>query len=303
MLFCPITALNKQINIDYNHITTLSTMIKPLIHLDAKRRVSMSLFYTFFKLSFKDNFTYRLGFYLSIFSSFLILFVQINVWQALYNQNESINNISLNQMLAYLLASTILYAMTRSHAVNKVGGKIENGSIISDMIKPINFKQYIFSEDIGDNAFRFIFTVLPVVIIAYFMYDVSFSSSITYIFLTLISILLAIILAFYINFILALTVFWLESSWYIPFVISATFILFSGSQIPIWFYPDWLAQMTLFLPFRYIIFEPISVFMSQYTIIQSWNVILIQCAWLAALYILERVVWTLVKQKVIIHGG
>lgn len=263
----------------------------------------MSLFFSFFKLAFKEKYTYRFNFYVSIISSMLVLFIQVNVWQALYNNQTSIDGVTLNQMIIYILISTIIVRLTQSTAVNQIGSKIETGAIISDFMKPVNFKSYILAEDLANNFFRLIFTSLPISLVAFLIFDIKISSSFLTILLTIISVIFGVLIAFYIYYIFALTVFWLETSWYIPFLITATFTLFSGSQIPIWFYPSWLEQLTLILPFRFTIFEPISIFLGRYTFTESLYVFFYQLCWLGGLYIIERLLWLRVQNKIVIHGG
>ncbi|MGQ4668469.1 ABC transporter permease [Metabacillus halosaccharovorans] len=262
----------------------------------------MSLFSKFLILAFKEKYTYRFDFYISILASILVLLIQINVWEALYKGNN-VNSASLNQMITYVLLSSIIFTLTKSEAGNKIGRKVEDGSIISDFTRPVNFKNYLFAEDLGNNFFQVLFISLPAVLIVSIFYGFSWEGDAVIILLFLSSLVLGMIIAFYIKYIIGLFAFWLETSWYIPFFIGAVFELFSGSTIPLWFFPEWLATISYILPFRLIFFEPISIFLNKYSYGDSILIVGIQLVWLLLLVIIEKLIWFYAQKKVVVHGG
>ena len=77
--------------------------------------------------------------------------------------------------------------------------------------------------------------------------------------------------------------------------------LFGASAIPLWFYPDWLAKVSLFLPFRYISYEPILIFLGESE--SPLTAIILQLAWLAVLFLIEKLVWRRAERKLIVQGG
>lgn len=264
----------------------------------------MSLFLTYFRLAFKDRYAYKFDFYISIIASIMVLFVQVNVWQALYRSSSlNTDTTSVEQMITYVFISSILFNLTRSEAAGKIGRKVEDGSIVADFIRPVNFKNFVFAEDLGSNVFQVLFITLPAVLIGIISYGVEVPISTDMFILFLGSVLLGVLISFYIKYIIALFVFWLETSWYIPFFIGAVFELFSGSTIPLWFYPDWLQNISMNLPFRFTFFEPISIYLGNRTWGEAWEIIVVQFIWLVVLYAFERLVWWRAKQKVVVHGG
>ncbi len=79
--------------------------------------------------------------------------------------------------------------------------------------------------------------------------------------------------------------------------------LFSGSFVPLWFYPDWLYAISACLPFRLIFFEPISIFLGRYAVEDMLQIVLLQLVWLAVLYAAGVWVWSKAQTKVMVHGG
>ncbi|WP_117161177.1 ABC-2 family transporter protein [Paraliobacillus sp. X-1268] len=262
----------------------------------------MSLFSKFLILAFKEKYIYRFDFYISILASILVILVQINVWEALYKGN-SVDSASLKQMITYVLLSSIIFSLTRSEAGNKIGRKVEDGSIISDFTRPVNFRSYLFAEDLGNNFFQVLFISLPAVTIVSIFFGFSWEGDLVTLSIFLLSLVLGVIISFYIKYIIGMFAFWLETSWYIPFFVGAIFELFSGSTIPLWFFPDWLSAISSLLPFRLIFFEPISIFLNKYSYVDSFSIICTQITWLVLLVIFEKILWFNAQKKVVIHGG
>lgn len=262
----------------------------------------MSLFNKFLMLSFKEKYAYKFDFYISILASVLVIVVQINVWEALYRGSAN-NTGSLQQMITYVLLSSVIFSLTKSEAGKKIGRKIEDGSIISDFTRPVVFKNYIFAEDLGNNFFQVIFISLPSVAVVSLFYGFSWNGNFLNSLIFLASLVLGVIISFYIKYIIGLFAFWLETSWYIPFFVGAIFELFSGSTIPLWFFPEWLRNISYLLPFRMIFFEPISIFLNKYSVHHSISILGIQVIWLSALVIIEKLLWMNAQKKIVVHGG
>lgn len=263
----------------------------------------MGLYLTYAKLAFKERYAYKVDFYFSSLASILIITIQISVWMALYNTSSANKVVSLGQMLLYVLFSSIIFTLTKSDASVKIGQKVEDGSIISDFIRPISLKQYIFAEDIGNNMFELIFSSIPAVIFVLIFFPVQFNGTMETVLLASISILLGLLISFHIKYMIGLFTFWLESSWFIPFFIGAIFDLFSGSVVPLWYYPDWLKSICAWLPLRLIFFEPISILLGRYHLNEITMLLVQQIIWLGILIVLERAIWSSVKTKVVVHGG
>lgn len=262
----------------------------------------MSLFSKFLVLAFKEKYAYKFDFYISILASLLIIVVQINVWEALY-KGSTVDSASLQQMITYVMISSIIFTLTKSEAGNKIGRKIEDGSIISDFTRPVNFKNYLFAEDLGNNFFQVIFISFPSVFIVSLFYGFSWPGDFLNSMIFIISVVLGVLISFYIKYIIGLFAFWLETSWYIPFFVFAVFELFSGSTIPLWFFPEWLKNISNLLPFRMIFFEPISIFLNKYAYNDSISIIGIQLLWLMVLVVLEKLIWSGAQKKIVVHGG
>ena len=79
--------------------------------------------------------------------------------------------------------------------------------------------------------------------------------------------------------------------------------LFSGSIVPLWFFPDALEKVSYFLPFRLIYFVPISVYLNKAGFFGSINLIMQQFIWIISLHLLMEGIWKLGIKKLVVQGG
>lgn len=79
--------------------------------------------------------------------------------------------------------------------------------------------------------------------------------------------------------------------------------LFSGALVPIWFFPESLKKISIFLPFRYIVFEPLSILLNKKNIYEILNILFLQILWIGILMCVVRVVWDRGRRKIMIQGG
>ena len=185
----------------------------------------------------------------------------------------------------------------------RMAEKVQDGFIAVDLIRPVNFKFYLFAEDLGDNCFRLVFSALPACIFVAIFFGFTLPDQAATFILFLISLVNGLILIYYINYLLGLLAFWFKTSFYVDWLLGAFITLFAGSIVPLWFYPDLLYRISKFLPFRLVMFDPLAIYLEKISYSDSLKVILTQIAWIFALMVLEKYVWKKAQAQITIHGG
>ncbi len=263
----------------------------------------MSVYIAFFKQSFKEQFAYKMNSYILLFSTSIKLLILVSVWSVLLKNNIVVKGINLQNMISYVIVATLIESLTRSSMGSRMAEKVNDGSIAIDLIRPVNFKFYLFAEDLGDNCFRLLFSALPACILAAILFGFTLPDQAATLFLFLISLANGLILIYYINYVLGLLAFWFKDADYVNWFLGALFSLFAGGIVPLWFYPDLLYRISKFLPFRLVMFDPLSIYLEKISYSDSLKVILSQIAWISALMLLGKYVWQKAQAKITIHGG
>lgn len=257
----------------------------------------------FAKKAFRQNYIYKSNTYLRIFGAAVSIIVQISIWQALYNGKKTVNGVSLSDMMTYVIINLFLSAVTYSSIANRLAGKVRSGEIGIDFVKPVNLKYYLMAEDFGNALYRMIFTFLPTCIVSTFIVRFKLQPDLGHAFLFIISTLLGIVLMYYIHYILGLLSFWFKNSLYTNFLLSACFTLFGGSVVPLWFYPDALRAAAEAMPFRYVTFEPISIYLGKVNYKSALLILVMQLFWIILFMFVEKCIWNNAQKVVTVQGG
>jgi ABC-2 type transport system permease protein len=79
--------------------------------------------------------------------------------------------------------------------------------------------------------------------------------------------------------------------------------LISGSIIPLWFFPDPVANVIKFLPFPYIYQLPLSIYIGRGTRAEIFTGMEIQLAWAVVLFLVFLFAQKQITRKVMVQGG
>lgn len=103
--------------------------------------------------------------------------------------------------------------------------------------------------------------------------------------------LVGALLEFTLFYVVGLMAFWVERVWGIMLAIQFSISLFGGRLLPLHFYPDWFRAVLPYLPFRYVAYEPVQLFLGS----PSWGrvaeVLALQLLWLVAAGTVALLVW------------
>lgn len=263
----------------------------------------MEVYLEVVKIAFKQSFAYRLNTYITTISAVFSMVVLVSIWTTLFHNRPEVQGVQLPVMINYIVVSSLIGSLIDTSIHTKIGDRVVDGSLSLDFIKPVNFKYYMFAEQFGENVFRLLFNTIPACLIVALVWRVQFPTEPYQIICFIISLINGLILCYYFNFILGLFVFYLESPFFIDWVSGALFQLFAGSFVPLWFYPSFLYNISLFLPFRFFSFEPIAIFVGKTDVAGSLRVIGMQFFWLSVFVVVERLLWHRAHRIVDIHGG
>ena len=260
------------------------------------------MYLEFFRKAFQERYAYRFNLIVTALGSLLTLWAQVFIWMALL-AGDSTEGINIASMLSYVIISAIIMTLTSTTMSYQLGQKVQTGDIMMDFLRPISLKNYLFADNLGNNIFQVSFITLPAAIITGLIFGFEIPDSALNILLFLPSLVIGVLISFYFHYLVGLLAFWLETTWYIPFFTGALIQLFSGATIPLWFYPEWLYQITEWLPFRLIFFEPISILLGERQGLQLLTIFSFQVMWVGILWLVERFLWKRVQTKIVVNGG
>lgn len=266
----------------------------------------MRIYIEIIKNTIQANIAYRINVLLSIISKFLILLVQIYIWQALISGTDKIatgtQTINLRDMITYVIISAGLSIFMEQSVISKMDSKIKSGEIAMELIKPFSFKGYQFSEMFATSLYRTFIEFIPLLVVSMVIFGFYFPN-VNYFLLFVIATGNGIVINFLIAYIFGLVGFWYISIGHLNSLLFTLIRLFSGAIVPLWFFPKSLYLISLVLPFKYMYFVPISVYLGKLSYSETISNILQQFLWIVFLLLIEKILWRKGIHKLVVHGG
>lgn len=255
----------------------------------------MRKYFSIFKISIEDEFTYKLNFILWRLRNVIQICMTYFVWSTVYSDpSKIILGYDRAKILTYVFGIMIVKAIVMSARSMDVGNDISTGDLSNYLVKPVSYFKYFFTRDIASKLLNLFFaaiefTLLLLILKPPFVFQTNLYSIIGF----LISVILAVCIYSLILFLLSSIPFWVpELGWSAQFLIVIVVVeAFSGSIFPINILPHVLQWTIMATPFPYLIYFPVEVYLGNIT---GWTLIggiMVSAAWTGILWFTLKIVW------------
>src|SRR5258708_7236926 len=237
--------------------------------------------------------TYRLNMIMWRVRVVLNILVMYFLWSAILPVNKTLFGYSQSLMLTYIFATSLIAPLVLASRSSAEGDEIKSGDLSNFLLRPINYFYYWFAKDAGDKAMNVLFSVVELTILFIFLRPPIFlQTNLLFLFLSLIATLSAVIIYFYLNFLIGLCGFWISETWPLRFLFIIIFIqFFSGGLFPLDILPKPIYTIFQMLPFTYLQFFPIKIYLGQLSMQNIAFGLSISFLWVIVLYYFTNFVW------------
>lgn len=270
-----------------------------------RERLYYKMKYLFFlKRAFKNNTIYRFDYILSWVNICLQIFISCEIWKALYISNSDTEAVSVGVIITSFIVNLGLanVYLIDDLAVQK---KIWDGTIICELLKPINYRVYLLADTIGSVLFKLIFNLLPCTVMMIVIYRKYFivCNNIRSFVVFLVSVFLGFLVLWEISSIVQMLCFWFVNVWSISTIKSVFINILAGSLLPFWYLPETVQKIIELTPFSAIYITPIKIYLGQIDNEKQIEALMLQFVWIVVLSVIGNVLWSLGKKKMVIQGG
>lgn len=232
----------------------------------------------------------------------VILYVFIQLWRATYSAlgAATIAGLSFADTLWYLVMTETI-ELSRTRFANQMSDEVKDGSIAYTMGRPYNYLLYHWSYGLGDTLLRLAINFTAGTILVALMVG-PMPLKPVHVLPLLVSILLAMTLNFCAQGMIGLCAFITEDVQSIQIIYQKFLFILGGMLIPLDFFPGWLKDVSLILPFNYMMYAPARLFV-QFDWTRWFNVVTMQVVWLG---VFGLALWALFRvglRHVSINGG
>ena len=257
----------------------------------------------FARVGFVNTLAYRLRYYTGIATYFIYVSVYYFIWKAIYTQSPDIEGFDFHQMLTYVALGWILRSFYYNNIDQELAQQVMEGKLAMDLIKPVNVQMMYVAQAQGESLFRIAMLTAPTAVILMLVYPVRRPASTVHFLAFLASAVLSFFLVAGINF--AVGTFAIRLKSILGLLRAKYFLLelFSGLLLPISFFPEAFQKVLQFLPFQYISYVPLLLYLGKISGAGILRALGLQLFWVAAMLAVGDALWRWSSRKITIQGG
>jgi ABC-2 type transport system permease protein len=251
--------------------------------------------------AFAREATYRMEVFTNIGSLLVRLYLMKAVWTALYAQNAAPAGVPLHAVLTYTCVALLMSLVLEIDGTRAIRDKIREGTIATDLMKPISLPLFFFSDGVGMTLLHAVL-ILPALLASLLIVHIDVPPP-HVLAAFAISFLLGYLVNFLLNFLMNSVAFWTLETFAIQLMVRWVSDLLSGQIVPLIFFPGILQSIVLTLPFAAIYSTPLLIYLG--TIPPSGYVaaMAFQAGWFIVFAALSWVVWRAAQRRVVVQGG
>lgn len=222
--------------------------------LEATRAIALA--------TYKEWAAYRSHMAVSILIGPVYFLVQYFIWQAIFSARETLNGFTLEQMLAYYGVMAVTTYLTFDFADWNLQMLIRTGKYVTFVLRPVSHRFYALAQKIGHRTLGFFLEFLPVFLIFLFVFRIDLKpASVGW---AVLSVLLGFLMTFFVNYCIGLTAFWLVNAAGVRRMFLMIRDLTAGVFLPLTFFPDIVQKVLFVLPFQFMQYVPVRVWIGEY---------------------------------------
>lgn len=246
---------------------------------------------------------YRWHFIFTFLTNLVFIVVVHFLWRSIYTDVTTLGNMSFNQVFAYMVLAGSTFILYKNYVDWELSYVIRQGIITNYLVKPLDVQLYMLFRSAGGVVFNLLLVTLPSVLVLLFVFNAKLAGGWALLFGP-ISMVMAYLLTFIIDYTVGLTGFYTESIWGIATVKEMVVLVFSGALIPLNFFPEGMREVLYYLPFQAIYNVPLTI-MTDGTLQlkELFSMLGIQVFWVAVLVVVSRLFYSQAVKVLTINGG
>jgi ABC-2 type transport system permease protein len=263
----------------------------------------LRVYLEFGRVGFVNALAYRLRYFTGIVTYFIYVSVYYFIWKAIYEHSASIEGFDFAHLLTYVGVGWIIRSFYFNTIDQEMTYQVIEGRLAMDLIKPVNLQAMYVARAAGESVFRLGMLTAPTALLLFLVYPLRRPASLPNAAAFLASVILSFLIVAAINFAVGTFALRLQS---ILGLLRAKFFLlelFSGLLLPISFFPEVFQKIFNVLPFQYISYVPMLIYLGKLQGLGLARAMALQAFWVAVLLAVGDGMWRWSSKKVTIQGG
>lgn len=245
---------------------------------------------------------YRSATVAGVFTNTVFGFLLAYVLLAVYEQHPEVGGFDAVDVVTFTFVAQGMLMVLGMFNDTEIADRISTGDVIVELQRPYDHQAWWAGVSYGKAGYYAIFRGIPPFLAGALVFDLRLPTILDAA-AFVVSVVLAVGVAFGWRYLLQLTAFWLldvrganQLGW-----LAAQFL--SGAFVPLVFFPGWLELTARALPFASMLQLPVEVWLGRYDGVGLLGVYALQAGWMATLVVAGRGVMARAVRRVVVQGG
>jgi ABC-2 type transport system permease protein len=237
-----------------------------------------------------------------VFTNTIFGFIQAYILLAVYRHRSDVGGYDTADTLTYVWLAQALIMTVYMFGWQELALRIRDGSIATDLARPLDPQRYWLAYDLGRAPYQFIFRgLIPFAIgaVVFRLHYPSVGDALAFV----LSVTLAVVVSLGFRFLYNSSAFWFIDVRGVMMVSLTVSLFLSGMVMPLAFFPNWLGAAARALPFASIMQTPIDIWLGKHHGASLAGVIALQLLWALVFLALGRLTLRAGRDKLVIQGG
>lgn len=260
----------------------------------------------YFKVSLRVELHELASFRTNLFTEIAMIVIRVYMmwalWTALYIGKAEVNGINYNTILLYSALSVIFEFLLQSKIEKSITNKVQTGDIAMMIARPISYPISLLFEQLALTVGNIFLRVIPytlILILSGLVRNVTVDINGWFV----LSVFLSYLLSFFYQLSFGFLAFWTMELDGFSNARTALMRFFSGSLIPLWFFPKGLTKVAKFLPFQAIYSTPLSICIGKLYGNSLLCAISNQLIWIIIFIGISILTWNHARRRIVVNGG
>jgi ABC-2 type transport system permease protein len=261
------------------------------------------MYAAFAKSAFQTRLAYRSQVWAQLLGQLVSVFAKVAIWMAAFGAAASVDDITLADMITYAVLAGAIMAWNWDSFLESIGEQISTGDVTVFLIKPLHYPMMLLAAETGNLVFRLVTVILPVAVLIALVYGLEPPASLFHGLMFMVFWAVAFGILFSLAMLAGLLAFWLMTSFSLGWFLGAFLNIFAGAFVPLWFYPQAAAAIISKLPFAFVGFHPMAVYLGRTGTAETLFLLALGLFWLVVLAGLVAWTWSRATRRLVVQGG
>ncbi len=261
----------------------------------------MKKYLTVARAEWLDAFQYYQEVIIWIIIEALPILVMSSLWLSTGGVN-SFHQISF--LVTYYVLIFVISRFTGFYFEQRMQDEVRDGTFSRYLSRPLSVQKYLLWNNLGGKSFTLFFLMLPVLLFFFLLFrNYLIAPHPLNLFLFIISLVEAYFIQFSISLLAASCSFFMEQSFAVNHLHWVLDSVAGGYMLPLTFFPAFLKNICLFLPFSSVYFTPVTIYTGQIDLQTIVTRLFFSLVWAVVLYWASSLVFKIGVKRYSAVGG